>query len=104
MSRGRTARPGFQPARLHRLMLEALEAAEASWVFACPPPTPRAMSAADLAEAAIEVEADPERVEVTATVHEAVARALAVIPDKPREAWRIPGSIVQRHEPRDNAL
>jgi dihydrofolate synthase/folylpolyglutamate synthase len=62
------------------LMLAALGATEAEWVFTCPPPSPRAMSANDLAEAALELGVDPGRVEPLATVEEAVARALAVTP------------------------
>jgi dihydrofolate synthase/folylpolyglutamate synthase len=62
------------------VMLAALEATEAEWVFTCPPPSPRAMSANQLAEAALELGVDPERVEPLGTVEEAVARALAVTP------------------------
>ena len=44
-------------------MLAALGATEAEWVFTCPPPSPRAMPAHELAEAALELGVDPARVE-----------------------------------------
>jgi dihydrofolate synthase/folylpolyglutamate synthase len=62
------------------VMLAALGATEAEWVFACPPPSPRAMPAADLADAALELGVDPDRVEALSTVEEAMARALVVTP------------------------
>jgi len=62
------------------VMLAALGATEAEWVFTCPPPSPRAMPANELAEAAFELGVDPDRVEALGTVEEAVARALAVTP------------------------
>jgi dihydrofolate synthase/folylpolyglutamate synthase len=62
------------------VMLAALGATEAEWVFTCPPPSPRAMPANQLAEAALELGVDPERVEPLGTVEEAVARALVVTP------------------------
>jgi dihydrofolate synthase/folylpolyglutamate synthase len=62
------------------VMLPALGATEAEWVFTCPPPSPRAMAANDLADAALELGVDPARVEPLPTVEEAVARALAVTP------------------------
>ncbi|MEW6477677.1 MAG: folylpolyglutamate synthase/dihydrofolate synthase family protein [Actinomycetota bacterium] len=62
------------------VMLAALGATEAEWVFTCPPPSPRAMAPNDLAEAAFELGVDPGRVEVLGTVEEAVARALVVTP------------------------
>jgi dihydrofolate synthase/folylpolyglutamate synthase len=62
------------------VMLAALGATEAEWVFACPPPSPRALPANAVAEAALELGVDPERVEALATVEEAIARALAVTP------------------------
>ena len=61
-------------------MLPALGATEAEWVFTCPPPSPRAMAAHELADAALELGVDPERVEALGTVEEAVARALVVTP------------------------
>jgi folylpolyglutamate synthase/dihydropteroate synthase len=62
------------------VMLPALGATEAEWVFTCPPPSPRAMPAHELAEAALELGVDPDRVEALAMVEEAVARALVVTP------------------------
>src|SRR5205085_10578435 len=62
------------------VMLAALGATEAEWVFTVPPPSPRAMPANDLAEAAFELGVDPDRVEALGTVEEAVARALVVTP------------------------
>jgi folylpolyglutamate synthase/dihydropteroate synthase len=62
------------------VMLAALGATEAEWVFPCPPPSPRAMAPNDLAEAAFELGVDPDRVEVLGTAEEAVARALVVTP------------------------
>jgi dihydrofolate synthase/folylpolyglutamate synthase len=63
------------------VMLAALGATEAEWVFTCPPPTPRAMPAAELAEAAMELGIDPDRVQAVPAVEEAVARALATTPE-----------------------
>jgi dihydrofolate synthase/folylpolyglutamate synthase len=62
------------------VMLAALGATEAEWVFACPPPSPRAMPAGELADAALELGVEPDRVEVLSTVEEAMARALVVTP------------------------
>ena len=62
------------------VMLAALGATEAEWVLACPPPTPRAMPANQLADAALELGVDPERVQVLGSVEEAVARARDVTP------------------------
>jgi dihydrofolate synthase/folylpolyglutamate synthase len=62
------------------VMLAALGATEAEWVFACPPPSPRAMAANELADAAFELGIDPDRVEALGSAEEAVARALAVTP------------------------
>jgi dihydrofolate synthase/folylpolyglutamate synthase len=62
------------------VMLAALGATETEWVFTCPPPSPRAMTPNDLAEAAFELGVDPARVEALSTVEEAVARALVVTP------------------------
>ena len=60
------------------VMLAALGATEAEWVLACPPPSPRAMPAAELADAALELGVDPARVEVAETVEDAMARAREV--------------------------
>jgi dihydrofolate synthase/folylpolyglutamate synthase len=62
------------------VMLAALGATEADWVFASTAPSPRAHPAHELADAAFELGVDPERVEALETVQEAVARALAVTP------------------------
>ncbi len=62
------------------VMLPALGATEAEWVFACQPPSPRAMPAHELADSALELGVDPDRVEALETVAEAVARALVVTP------------------------
>ena len=62
------------------VMLPALGATEAEWVFTCAPPSPRAMPAHDLADAALELGIDPGRVEALGTVEEALARALVVTP------------------------
>jgi folylpolyglutamate synthase/dihydropteroate synthase len=62
------------------VMLPALGATEAEWVFTCAPPSPRAMPAHELADAALELGVDPGRVEVLETVEEALARALVVTP------------------------
>src|SRR5437763_12545448 len=62
------------------VMLAALGATEADWVFTCPPPTPRAMASSDVADAALELGVEPDRVEALDTVEEAVARALVVTP------------------------
>ncbi|HVW33179.1 MAG TPA: Mur ligase family protein [Acidimicrobiia bacterium] len=62
------------------VMLAALGATEAERVYTCPPPSPRAMPAHELAEVAFELGVDPDRVEVHGTVEEAIARALAATP------------------------
>jgi len=62
------------------VMLPALGATEAEWVLTCPPPSPRALPPNDLAEAALELGVEPDRVQALGTVEEAVARALAVTP------------------------
>ena len=62
------------------VMLAALGATEAEWVLACPPPSPRAKPANELADAALELGVDPGRVEVAGTVEEAFARAREVTP------------------------
>jgi dihydrofolate synthase / folylpolyglutamate synthase len=62
------------------VMLPALGATDAEWVFTCPPPSPRAMPPHELADAALELGVDTGRVEAVGTVEEAVARALVVTP------------------------
>ena len=62
------------------VMLVSLGATEADWVFTCPPPNPRAMPPHELADTALELGVEPDRVEALATVEAAVARALAVTP------------------------
>jgi dihydrofolate synthase/folylpolyglutamate synthase len=62
------------------VMLPALGAMEAEWVFTCAPPSPRAMPAHDLADAALELGVETGRVEALGTVEEALARAFVVTP------------------------
>jgi dihydrofolate synthase/folylpolyglutamate synthase len=78
----RTLIAGLMREKDPTVMLAALGATEAEWVFTCPPPSPRAMPASELAEAALELGVDPARVEALATVEEAVARALVVTPEE----------------------
>jgi dihydrofolate synthase/folylpolyglutamate synthase len=62
------------------VMLTSLGATDAEYVFTCPPPSPRALPAAELADTALELGIETDRVEVLSTVEEALARALAVTP------------------------
>ncbi|MDQ6725514.1 MAG: Mur ligase family protein [Actinomycetota bacterium] len=62
---------GREPAE----MLRAFDAASARLIIACPPPSPRAVPTAELADAAREMD---KSVEETASVSEAVATALAL--------------------------
>jgi dihydrofolate synthase/folylpolyglutamate synthase len=64
------------------VMLAALGATEAEWVLTCPPPSPRALPANELAEAAFDLGVDPTRVEALGSVEDAVNRALAVTPEE----------------------
>src|SRR5581483_7781654 len=63
------------------VMLPALGATEADWVLTCPPPSPRAMPAHELADAALELGVDPDRVGVFTSVEDAMARARQVTPE-----------------------
>jgi dihydrofolate synthase/folylpolyglutamate synthase len=62
------------------VMLTSLGATDADHVVVCAPPSPRAMPAAELADAALELGIEPDRVEAVPSVEEAMARALAVTP------------------------
>lgn len=76
----RTLVVGMMREKDSAVMLAALGATEADRVLACPPPSPRALAAAAVAEAAFDLGVDPDRVEAFGSVEEAVARALAVTP------------------------
>ena len=59
-------------------MLEALDVNGAHRVVCCRAPSPRALDPARVADAAVDLGVDPDRVDVTELVSEAVARGLAV--------------------------
>ncbi len=77
----RTLVVGFMREKDPASMLAALASTRAEWVFICPPPSPRAMAAADVAAAARDLGINPTRLETLATVDEAMARAFAVTPE-----------------------
>jgi dihydrofolate synthase/folylpolyglutamate synthase len=59
-------------------MLEALDVNGAHRLVCCRPPSPRALDPARVADAAADLGVDPDRIDVTDLVAEAVARGLAV--------------------------
>jgi dihydrofolate synthase/folylpolyglutamate synthase len=66
-----------------REMLEALGIEELEGVLiCCPPPSPRALEPASVARAAVGLGFDDDRIEVVATVPEAVAAALLATPEE----------------------
>jgi dihydrofolate synthase/folylpolyglutamate synthase len=87
----RTLVVGFLREKDPAEMLAALGAAGAARVVCARPPSPRALDPADVAEAAVAVGVDPERIEVTETVPEAVA--LAVAGAAPDEQVVVSGSL-----------
>ncbi len=73
----RTLVVGFLREKDPAEMLAALGATEASRLICAPPPSPRALDPGAVAEAAVDLGVDPDRIEVLDSVPEAVARAVA---------------------------
>ena len=64
-----------------REMLEALEATDAAHIICCRPPSARALDPQEIAETAIDLGVDEDRVTVVSDVAAAVALAIEVTPE-----------------------